>query len=322
MTTGKIVLITVPYDQVDVLRDFLDWHLELGIDLILALDGGSTDGTREILDEYAAGGRVVWSPLPDRDMTRYSIADELTAMARDRYGASWIIYADVDEFVCTRGRGLRAVLADCERDDLTLIDIPRRTMTGAPIPPDRRATEVLTLRIDRTVVPTSEQQYSWTFAVPFVFLEVGGHIAVRASAIGTFAVGAHSATVTWGRSGTSELYILHFAMRGYAEFRQKVHNTEKWLADNPHLDPQWGWHWRRWIRLEKEGRLREDYEAQFVSPARADELVRTGVCTVDTTVASWLARRQTRQPAGLAIAADWMRKALGALLPRRTGAAR
>ena len=107
MTTGRIVLITMPYDQVDIVGDFLDWHLDLGIDLILALDGGSTDGTREVLEKYASTGRVVWFPLPERDMTKYSIADELAAMARDRYQADWIIYADVDEFVCTHGKSLR-----------------------------------------------------------------------------------------------------------------------------------------------------------------------------------------------------------------------
>ena len=78
-------------------------------------------------------------------------------MARDRYGADWIIYGDVDEFVCTHGKSLRTVLAESDRDGITLLNLPRRTMTGPLIPPGRRATEVLTLRIDRTVVPTAEQ---------------------------------------------------------------------------------------------------------------------------------------------------------------------
>ena len=151
---------------------------------------------------YANAGRVVWLPLPERDMSKYAPADELAAIARDRYQADWILYADVDEFVCTQRRSLRTVLADADRDGVTLLDIPRRTMTG-PLPaPDQRATEVLTLRIDRTVVPTANQQVTWDFPVPFVFLEVGGHLAIRASAIGVFASGVHSAVTTWGTSGT------------------------------------------------------------------------------------------------------------------------
>ena len=292
MTSGKIVLITVPYDQADVLEDFLDWHLDHGIDLILAFDGGSIDGTVEILDHYAAGGRVVWFPLPDRDMSRFSIADELAAMARDRFDARWIVYCDVDEFLSSNGNDLPAVLAGCEADGVTLIDIPRRTMTGPPLAPGLRATEALTLRVDRTLVPTAAQQSTWDFPVPFVFLEVGPHVAIRASAFDAFGSGAHAATITWGKSAITDLYILHYAIRGYGELQQKVRNTERWLADNPHLNPGWGWHWRRWIQLEKEGRLREDYDAQFVGADRARELIAGGVCAIDTTVSAWLEERK------------------------------
>lgn len=320
MSSGKIVLITMPYDQADIVEDFLDWHLDLGVDLILALDGGSTDGTTDVLERYARTKRVVWFSLPERDMTKYSIADELAAMARDRHEADWIIYCDVDEFVCTHGKSLRTVLADSDSEGITLLVLPRRTMIGPPIPPGRRVTEVLTLRIDRTVEPSAEQMISGDLPVPFAFVEVGGHIAVRAAAIGSFASGMHSATIAWGTSATSDLYILHYAIRGYEEFRQKVRNTEKWLEDNPHLPHLWGWHWRRWIQLERAGRLREDYDCQFVSAARALELVADGTCAVDTTIAAWLADRPTRPAAGPRPWSGWLQQVVRALMPARRSA--
>jgi hypothetical protein len=293
MLKGKIVLITIPYDQGDILQDFLDWHLHLGIDLILAMDGGSTDGSRDMLDAYAKTGRVVWLPLPERDMRKYAMADEVAAIARDRYHADWIILCDVDEFLCTRDADLRTILADAERDGITMLTVPRRTMTGLPLAAGQRATQALTLRIDRTVEPSHEQQLSWNLPAPFVFLEVGGHLAVRASALAAFGAGAHVATTTWGESRTSDrLYILHYAIRGFESLRTKVLNTKAWLADNPHLSPGWGWHWRRWIHLHTEGRLKEDYDQQFVSSARARELIRDGICVVDETIAGWIAEKE------------------------------
>jgi hypothetical protein len=169
-------------------------------------------------------------------------------------------------------------------------------------------------------VATAEQQISWDLPVPFAFLEVGGHVAVRSAAIGSFAPGMHSATVTSGTSATSDLYILHYAIRGYEELRQKVCNTQKWLEDNPHLPPAWGWHWRRWIHLEKTGRLREDYDCQFVSAARAIELIADGTCVIDTTIAAWRADRETRPVAGVRQRSRWLELLARAWRPARQNA--
>src|SRR4029079_18493573 len=61
MSRSEIALITMPYDQADIVEDFLDWHLDLGIDLILALDGGSTDRTRDVPTPGPSTKTVVYS---------------------------------------------------------------------------------------------------------------------------------------------------------------------------------------------------------------------------------------------------------------------
>ncbi len=293
MPKRKIVLITMPYDQGDILQDFLEWHLHQGVDLIIAVDGGSTDGSREMLDHYSKTHPVVWYPLPERDLTKYLPADEMAALARDTYAADWIVYADVDEFLCTRGPDLQAVLARAERDEVTALTIPRHSVTGGPLSDGLRATEALTLRIDRTVAATPDQQLSWDFSVPFLFLDVGGHVAMRATAFADYGVGAHVATPLWGAQQTSDqLYMLHYPLRGFETLRTKVANTKAWIRDNPHWTPHLAWHWRRWIHLAEQGRLREDYDDQFVSPERALQLLHDGTCSVDTSVAEWIARRR------------------------------
>ena len=166
-------------------------------------------------------------------------------------------------------------------------------MTGAPLRHWERATQSLTLRVDSTLEPTPEQQISWDLPAPFVFLDVGGHLAVRASALDRYGPGAHVATTTWGRSATSDqLQILHYAIRGFETLLVKVHNTAAWLDDNKHLGQALCWHWRRWIHLYEQGRLRDEYDQQFMSPARAQTLVQAGICSVDTTIADWIAKKQ------------------------------
>jgi hypothetical protein len=245
-----------------------------------------------MLDRYAKTRPVVWFPVSERDIRKYSPADELAALARDRYDADWIIHCDVDEFLCTSGVPLRAVLEQAEREGLTLISVPRRTMTGPLMKPGDTATAALTLRIDRTVGLTPAQLIDWNLPVPFAFLNVGNHLIVRASAFDRYGPGAHGGSVTSGGSDSIDgVYILHYAIRGFETLQTKVKDTASWLAINSHLEPTQCWHWRRWIHLSEQGLLWNDYEQQFVSPERARELVRDGTCAIDRTVADWLERR-------------------------------
>ena len=49
---GPIVLCFGIVDEVDIIRDFLEYHLSLGVERFVAIDVGSTDGTVEILADY------------------------------------------------------------------------------------------------------------------------------------------------------------------------------------------------------------------------------------------------------------------------------
>jgi len=111
MSADKIVLAVCPYDQGDILHDFIEWHLHLGIDLVLVQDFGSTDGSRAQLDQLARQGQVALVPLPTRDMTKHKVGDALAELARDKYQADWIILCDADEFLCSIGADLRRFCA-------------------------------------------------------------------------------------------------------------------------------------------------------------------------------------------------------------------
>jgi len=292
MPRAKVVLFTAPADQGDILQDFLDWHLDLGVDFIIALDHGSTDGSTELLERYSKTHPVAWFPIQERDITKYSPADELAALARDKYGADWIIHCDADEFLCTSGNDLRALLDRAEADGVTMIDVPRRNVTGAALPPDQRATQALTLRIDKMVKLTPEQALSGEIPAPWIFMEVPGHLIVKASAFEQYGLGAHVGGVKWGKSVRyDELYMLHYNLRGFDRLQTKVRNVESWLDANTHMPQTSCWHWRRFIRIDRKGGLKEEYLRQFVPDDRARELIEQGVLTVDRTVAQWLEQK-------------------------------
>jgi hypothetical protein len=165
-------------------------------------------------------------------------------------------------------------------------------MTGPPPAVGQNPLRTLTLRIDRGLRPTVEEQIAGELPFPFVFFHGPPKSIVRAAAFDGYGPGNHRARSLWGKTAEApQLRFLHFPFRGFEALKTKVKHAEEWFAANPQLEPKWGWHWRRWVRLERAGELREEYERQFVSPERAAALIADGSCAVDETVAKWLARR-------------------------------
>ena len=291
MPPTKIVVAVNVLDNADILRDYIEWYLSLDVDLILAHDFCSSDGSQDILEWFARKHLVEWSLHPEKSVRNYDPSAQLVRTARDQYNADWVIQCDTDEFLCIEGDSLRTVLDRANNDDLTVIASRCYNMTGPLLEPGESAPKVLTLRIDRGVQETLEHRLSGDLPFPIVFIQTPSKTIVRAAAFTGFGAGSHSATSAGGERGElPQLRFLHYPMRGFDAFQTKVRNAAAWFLENPQLEssPEWGWHWRRWIRLNQEGRLREDYERQFVSPARADELIRDGTCTVDETVANWI----------------------------------
>ena len=97
-------------NEADILDAHLAFHLNAGVDFVLAIDNGSEDGTTEILKSYARDGYVDLT----RDSADVQQAEWVTRLARraaTEFGADWVINGDADEFYWPRGGTLKDVLA-------------------------------------------------------------------------------------------------------------------------------------------------------------------------------------------------------------------
>jgi len=296
MSCDKVVLAVNVVDNADTLREFLDWYQALGVDFIVAFDSGSTDGSRNILDEYARSGALSWMSQPRKNIDGFDPFSELARIAHDRFEADWIILADADEFLCITGESLHSILQEAKRDEISVLSIPRFNMTGTPPAPGQNALEVLNLRIDQPLALSRQERLSGDIKIPQIFAPIRPKTIVLASRFVEYGAGAHTATTSSGRTAErAELRMLHYPFRSYEEFERKVENITVWMAANTHLPPSWGWHWRRYIRLREEGRLKQEFDGQFVSLERARQLIEEGACSVDDTIASWVRRSLPRR---------------------------
>jgi hypothetical protein len=107
----KLVMTLLARDEADIIDAQLEYHLNAGVDFVIATDNLSQDGTTEILESYARAGQL---HLIREDGEYLRQADWITRMGRiaaTEFGADWVIHSDADEFWWPRGDSLKDVLA-------------------------------------------------------------------------------------------------------------------------------------------------------------------------------------------------------------------
>ena len=98
-------------DEADIVDAQVEFHLNAGVDFVIATDNLSQDGTTDILESYARQGNL---HLIREDSEHLHQAEWITRMGRlavADFGADWVIHSDADEFWWPRGESLKDVLA-------------------------------------------------------------------------------------------------------------------------------------------------------------------------------------------------------------------
>jgi len=107
----KVVMTLLARDEEDIAASWLDFHLNAGVDFVVATDNRSNDGTTEILERYAREGHVHLIHEPGEDLRQNEWVTRMARLAATDFGADWVINSDADEFWWPRGPSLRDVLA-------------------------------------------------------------------------------------------------------------------------------------------------------------------------------------------------------------------
>ncbi len=107
----KLVMTLLVRDEIDVVDSQISFHLNAGVDYVIATDNRSQDGTTDVLEAYARDGYLHRIDEPGDDLRQTEWVTRMARMAAVEFGADWVINTDADEFWWPREGSLKDVLA-------------------------------------------------------------------------------------------------------------------------------------------------------------------------------------------------------------------
>jgi hypothetical protein len=272
-----IVMTLVVRDEIDIVAATIEHHLAAGVDRIIVTDHRSVDGTSDVLADYANLGVL---ELRREDGPAFRQAAWTTAMARQaatRFGASWVINGDADEFlwpptgVAALLKSARASCLVVERDNL--VEDPA-TDSSWPWP------SRLVLRDTRSLRNEGKR------IAPKMI-----HVADPEASVGP---GAHtvSGPLIGPPSADRPLRILHFPDRGFSQYRQKISNGAA-AVEAADLDGRICRHWRDEAERLKDGTFANVYSAGRLTAAEVESGLASGRMVRDPRLRDHLAKLVT-----------------------------
>jgi hypothetical protein len=107
----KLVMTLLVRDEADIVDAQIAFHLDAGVDFVVATENRSQDGTTEILERYAREGHLQVVREPGEDLRQSEWVTRMARLAATEFGADWVINTDADEFWWPRGGDFRALFA-------------------------------------------------------------------------------------------------------------------------------------------------------------------------------------------------------------------
>jgi glycosyltransferase involved in cell wall biosynthesis len=267
-------------NEEDILDAHLAFHLNVGVDFVVAIDNGSEDGTTDILESYARDGYLDLS-RDDRDLDQPGWVTQMARRAATDFGADWVINSDADEFWWPRGGSLKDVLSAIPARFGSVRGMWRHFV---PRPHGEEFfAERMTVRVSN---PGTEENspYSPRFktahrADPRVTVLGGNHRAIGDDLLPL--------------RGWYPIDVLHFPMRSLEQCKEKY---LRWWQVAPSV-----------FRIaaheaDREGRMREFYESYVVEDEALEAGLADGALAVDTRLRDSL--RRLRAGEQLAFADD------------------
>jgi hypothetical protein len=262
----KLVMTLRARDEADVVDAQISFHLQAGVDFIVATDHRSSDGTTEILEEHARADHLHLIRETGEEMNEGEWATRMARLAASDFGADWVISSDADEFWWPRGGSLKEVLTSVPERYGIVRALLRQFV---PRPDDGSFfAERMTVRVAGSA-PIND---------PNSLFRPNLKAIHRGDPNVTLSAGAHTLLDTRfvPLRGWYPIELLHFPIRSFEQCDRKYANLRTALGQsrNAYYDDV--------HRAREDGRFPELYESLLVDDAAVARGLGDGLLVADT----------------------------------------
>jgi len=275
----KLVMTLLVRDEADIIAENISFHLAQGVDHIIATDNLSEDATTGILRDFERSGVLHYIRQTEDDYAQHRWVTHMARLAHSSYGADWVINNDADEFWYPENGDLKKVLAavpaGCDALTARRVNFAPRAM-----PPEAGFADVMVWRDceSRNALGQKLPDKVCHRAFGDVVVGPGNHAVMRAGRV----VVPHPAPIM----------ILHFPMRSYRQFANKISKGGAALERNRELGPAIVATWRHLYQVYRDGGLPAYWQQCLLTDAMLEERVRDGSLVRDDRLARFFANRK------------------------------
>lgn len=266
-------------NDADILDHFLRYHFDQGVDIAVVIDAGSEDATLDIIRSYEKTGMLIHlDTVSEQNREKNDRRNRMKQYCEDVLSASWIICSDPDEFWFTEQTSLKHALDTAAIGGAHVLLCQRYNMIAtlpAEDPLESIGFDIGQYRysIRRRCSFSQAEMETGEIPQPWVFSMIGPKVVFRAGHVRRVNNGGHGVT---GKEKLTvrtptDMSIRHFPLRSYAQFHRKVEMINGFVQSNELVGCD-SWHWRRWLRLLRNGGLENEYAENFLSEEQLEGL--------------------------------------------------
>jgi len=254
------------------------------------MDNNSTDGTREKLEELSKEFEI--TIIDEKGLyNQAKWMKKLAGVAKKRYNPKWVINNDADEFWIPKEGSLKEALnvkgavLTCQRYNMVIDEsVSNGNYWDAEY------------HVHNPVYYRKEIQLTQEYP-SIVLSKIGPKVITDPKGLLIIRGGNHKALHLrnlwdyWRHYDKikrfDKIEVFHFVIRSYQQFEKHIKIRKKLLEGKKHV--RMGPHYRRWVKLYNEGKLKEEWENRIVFKKHEVEVFeKYGVFKKDTRIKNLL----------------------------------